>query len=153
MLPLPLVNSTPGVYAAPMEFVPKGAFDDGIRFPSLEQDLELSETAIRTRRASRNRNPAAPTLKFRRERFLDSIATAFEELGGDARLIEWADQNYSEFATKLLGKTLTPAINQLAINASGPVQIICPIPQSALDDSPELSPDGLPQLPLIEASK
>lgn len=128
-----------------MELVPKAAFDDQIRFPSIEEDLELSDSAKRARRVQRNSNPRAPTLKFKRERFLDSIANAFDELGGDARLIEWADKNYAEFATKLLGKTLTPAINQLAVNASGPVQIVMApgLERSALDDSPDLSPDGL----------
>lgn len=133
-----------------MELVPKDAFDDGIRFPSLEEDLELSDDAVRARRALARQDRTAKPKKFKREEFLDSIATTFRELGGEPRLIEWADKNYGEFATKLLGKTLTPAINQMQVNASGPVQIVCPIGRSDLDDSPELSPDGLalPQLPL-----
>ena len=133
-----------------MDIIPKENLDDGVRFPSLEEDLELSPSAVRARRALKKQNPDAKPLRFKREHFLDSIAQVFEELGGAPRLIEWADQNYGDFATKLLGKTLTPAINQLAVNASGPVQIICPIGKSALDDSPDLTPDGkeLPALPL-----
>jgi hypothetical protein len=127
-----------------MEIIPKQTTDDGVRFPSLEEDLALSDNAIRARRALKRQNPNAAPRKFKREAFLDSIAQVFEELGGAPRLIEWADQNYGDFATKLLGKTLTPAINQLAVNASGPVQIVCPIQRSALDDSPDLTPDGLP---------
>jgi hypothetical protein len=130
-----------------METLPSTSFDDGVRFPSLEEDIPLSESAIRARRALANQNKNAKPQKFKREAFLDSIAQVFEELGGAPRLIEWADQNYGDFATKLLGKTLTPAINQLAVNASGPVQIVCPIGRSALDDTPELTQDGK-ELPL-----
>lgn len=130
-----------------MEIIPKDTLDDGIRFPSLEEDIELSPAALRARKALTRQNKTAKPLRFKREHFLDSIAQVFEELGGAPRLIEWADQNYGDFATKLLGKTLTPAINQLAVNASGPVQIICPIGRSALDDSPDLTPDGK-ELPL-----
>jgi hypothetical protein len=133
-----------------MELIPKDSLDDQIRFPSLEEDIALSDSAIRARRALKRQNREAKPLRFKREHFLDSIAQVFEELGGAPRLIEWADQNYGDFATKLLGKTLTPAINQLAVNASGPVQIVCPIGRSALDDSPNLTADGkeLPSLPL-----
>jgi hypothetical protein len=126
-----------------MEYISPDAFDDGIRFPSLEEDLELSPNAVRARKALQRQDRTVKPKKFRREEFLDSIATTFRELGGEPRLIEWADKNYGEFATKLLGKTLTPAINQLAVHASGPVQIVCPIQRSALDDSPDLTPDGL----------
>lgn len=133
-----------------MDNLPSNSFDDGVRFPSLEEDIPLSESAIRARRALKRQNTQVKPQRFKREAFLDSIAQVFEELGGAPRLIEWADQNYGEFATKLLGKTLTPAINQLAVNASGPVQIVCPIGRSALDEAPELTSDGkeLPALPL-----
>lgn len=134
-----------------MELIPKDAFDDGVRFPSLEEDLQLSDSAIRARRALTRQNKSAKPLRFKREHFLDSIAQVFEELGGAPRLIEWADQNYGDFATKLLGKTLTPAINQLAVNASGPVQIVCPIQRSALDDTPDLAADGK-ELPLKDVT-
>lgn len=125
-----------------MEIIPKENLDDGVRFPSIEEDLVLSDSAIRARRALTRQNKQAKPLRFKREHFLDSIAQVFEELGGAPRLIEWADQNYGDFATKLLGKTLTPAINQLAVNASGPVQIVCPIGRSALDDNQDTTPDG-----------
>lgn len=134
-----------------MEIIPKDSFDDGVRFPSLEEDIELSESALRARRALKRQNSQAKPTKFKREHFLDSIAQVFEELGGAPRLIEWADQNYGDFATKILGKTLTPAINQLAVNASGPVQIVCPIGRSALDDTPDLTPDGK-ELPLKDVT-
>lgn len=133
-----------------MEIIPKDSLDDGVRFPSLEEDIVLSDSAIRARRANAKQNLAAKPKKFKREFVLDAIVQVFEECGGQPRLTEWADQNYGDFATKLLGKTLTPAINQLAVNASGPVQIVCPIGRSALDDSPDLTADGkeLPALPL-----
>lgn len=126
-----------------MEVLPSNAFDDGIRFPSLEQDLVLTDDAIRARRAMRSENKLAKTKKFKREAFLDHAASVFDNIGGEPRMTEWADKNPGEFYTKIYAKTITPAINQMQVNASGPVQIVCPIPQSALDDSPELAPDGL----------
>jgi hypothetical protein len=136
-----------------MELLPKDAFDDGIRFPSLAEDLVLSESAIRARRALKRENKAAKQTRFRREDVLTAFAAAFQELGGLPRLVEWGDQNYGEYM-KLFGKTLTPAVNQLAVNASGPVQIVMPpgLGPSALDESPDLTPDGLPQLPLKDSS-
>lgn len=125
-----------------MESIPKEAFDDGIRFPTLEQDLELSDAAKRGRRLMKKENSQAKPHRFKREAVLESFWNTFKEIGGDPRMMEWADQNYTEFM-KLLSKTLTPAINNMNVNASGPVQIVCPIGRSALDDSPELSPDGL----------
>jgi hypothetical protein len=125
-----------------MELVPKDAFDDGIRFPSLEEDIVLSDSAIRARRAMAKENKAVKPVRFRREDIITSYFNTFRELGGDPRMVEWADQNYGEFM-KLYAKTLTPAVNHMQVNASGPVQINCPIPRSALDDSPELTADGL----------
>lgn len=123
-----------------MELVPDGTFDDGIRFPHLREHLS-SEAQI-AHQAKDRQNHAVKPRKFKRESFLDSIQDTFEEIGGTPRLIQWADKNYDAFVTKVVAKTLTPAINQLAVHASGPVQIVCPIGMSALDTPDELTPDG-----------
>lgn len=121
-----------------MDNVPADTFDDGIRFPS----LQLSTDGEAARKANRERNRAVKPLKFRKEKFLEGVAEAFEELGGTARLVQWGDQHYGDFITKVVGKTLPQAIQHLAVHANGPVQIICPIGQSALDEAQELTNDG-----------
>lgn len=121
-----------------MDNLPSDSFDDGIRFPS----LPLSEAGQIARTANQRRNKNAPTLKFKRDAFLQGVAEAYEELGGVARLVMWGDEHYGEFITKVVAKTLPQAINHLAVNASGPVQIVCPIGQSALDEVQDLTPDG-----------
>lgn len=125
-----------------MDHLPSNTFDDGVRFPSLEEDIPLSDSAVRARRALARQNKDAKPPRFRRESVLEAYYATFLAIGGEPRMYEWADQNYTEFM-KLFGKTLTPAINQMSVNASGPVQIVTSIQRSALDDSPELAPDGL----------
>ena len=34
------------------------------------------------------------------------VIAAFEQLGGMQRFVSWADDNYGDYATKLLGKTI-----------------------------------------------
>jgi len=121
-----------------MDNLPTDSFDDGIRFPS----LQLSPEGEAARKANRERRRDLKPLKFRKEKFLEGVAEAFEELGGVARLVQWGDKNYGDFVTKVVGKTLPQAINHLAVHASGPVQIVCPIGQSALDQQDETTPDG-----------
>lgn len=49
-----------------------------------------------------------------------AVLTAFEQIGGVQRLTEWADENPSEFYTKIWGKTIsTPK----EIQVSGTVSI------------------------------
>jgi hypothetical protein len=135
-----------------MDNLPSNSFDDGVRFPSLEEDLELSEAAIRARAAAKRENKGAKPIRFKREAVLEHIMGVFHNIGGEPRMTEWADQNPGDFYKNLVAKVITPAINQLAVNASGPVQIVCPIQRSALDDAPDLSPDGLPVLPLKDVT-
>lgn len=104
--------------------------------------LELSPEGEKARRANRARNRQVKPLKFRKEKFLEGVAEAFEELGGTARLVQWGDQHYGDFITKVVGKTLPQAIQHMSVHASGPVQIICPIGQSALDEAQNLTADG-----------
>lgn len=139
MVALPVVKHTPArVHYLPMENLPADTFDDGIRFPS----LPLSEEGQVARRANQERRLDIKPLKFRKDAFLTGVAEVYEELGGTARLALWADKHYGEFVTKVVAKTLPQAINHLAVNATGPVQIICPIGQSALDESDSLAADG-----------
>lgn len=121
-----------------MDNLPQEVFDDGIRFPS----LQLSEDGQKARRANQERNRQVKPLKFRKEKFLEGVAEAFEELGGVARLVQWGDNHYGDFITKVVGKTLPQAIQHMSVHASGPVQIVCPIGQSALDDVQETTDDG-----------
>jgi hypothetical protein len=121
-----------------METLPAEVFDDGIRFPS----LPLSEDGQIARRVNSERRRDVKPLKFRKDAFLTGVANVYEELGGEARLAMWADAHYGEFITKVVAKTLPQAINHMAVHASGPVQIVCSIGESALDQADPISSDG-----------
>lgn len=45
------------------------------------------------------------------------VIAAFEQLGGMQRFVNWADDNYGEYAVKLLGKTIQRS-NQVDISGT-----------------------------------
>jgi len=59
-----------------------------------------------------------------------AISDAFDLVGGVPRLTVWADQNYGEFATKLLPRLIQ---TQQQTEHSGEITIRTAIPRSPLD--------------------
>jgi hypothetical protein len=59
-----------------------------------------------------------------------AISDTFDLVGGVPRLAVWADQNYGEFATKLLPRIIQ---SQQATEHSGEITIRTAIPRSPLD--------------------
>jgi hypothetical protein len=108
------------------------------RYDGLDNFLSESARTLRSfDRAPRRKKNGG----YDRQRFLNAVGEAFELVGGVPRLAIWADQNYGDFL-KIVGKTLPSTLQNIAVHGDGPVQIICPIQRSPLDDAEDLSPDG-----------
>lgn len=67
-----------------------------------------------------------------RERVAQSVVNVFERLGGEARMMEWADQNYGEFM-KLYAKLLPSQTKELQPE-DNTLKIQHRLPRTKLDD-------------------
>lgn len=76
-------------------------------------------------------NRRIPRREFERKRVAEAFDTAFELVGGNARLAVWAHENYGEFI-KLYSRML-PTGTQVDINASGEIAFKHVLPPSKLD--------------------
>lgn len=109
-----------------MEFLPKEpVFDD--EFYSEQMHTVLSDEGRKARAVMQ-----APRRKFDRQRFLDAMAEAFEQIGGVARLTIWADKNPTEFYR--LMKSTIPQAQLLDIQARMQMQILPALAPSPLDE-------------------
>ena len=91
---------------------------------SLPGSLEYQELALHYDRSRLDRRqPKAGRINI-------AISDTFDLVGGVPRLAVWADQNYSEFATKLLPRLIQ---TQQQTEHSGEITIRTAIPRSPLD--------------------
>lgn len=126
MLPFVLPSAT-------MEFLPKEpVFDDELY--SEQMHTILSDEGKKARAVMQ-----APRRKFDRQRFLDAMSEAFEQIGGVARLTLWADKNPTEFYR--LMKATIPQAQLLDIQAKMQMQILPALAPSPLDEGYE---DAIP---------
>lgn len=84
-----------------------------------------------------------PKKQAQKQRIIQSLAEAFEIVGGVPRLALWADKNYGEFM-KIVGKQIPVLVqNSIGIQANGPVTIVSAIPRSDLDgEEPKVLENG-----------
>lgn len=137
------------VNSAIMEFLPDKQIVEGQLY-SEQIDKFLSKLA-------KDINAGAiqpPRKKFDRNKFLDAIQQAFEQVGGVTRFTIWADQNYGEFV-KILGRTI-PQAQMIDLVGKMQHQIIRPaLPPPAFDADYTEVIDGevLPQTSLQDEER
>lgn len=109
-----------------MDFLPdKPVFDDTLYSEQMHE--VLSDEGKKARACM-----AAPRRKFDRQKFLDAMDEAFDQIGGVARLTIWADKNPTEFYR--LMKATIPQAQLLDIQAKMQMQILPALAPSPLDD-------------------
>lgn len=109
-----------------MEFLPKEpVFDDQLYSEQMHEILSAEGQKARA-------VMQAPRRKFDRQRFLDAMSEAFEQIGGVARLTIWADKNPTEFYR--LMKATIPQAQLLDIQGRMSMQILPALGPSPLDE-------------------
>lgn len=116
----------PDVVCSPaMDYLPaKPVFDDILY--TEQMDEVLSEQARKARAIM-----VPPRRKFDRQKFLDAMDEAYEQIGGVRRFSMWADQNPTEFY-RLFSKTI-PQAQLLELTGKMQMQILPALPPSPLD--------------------